>query len=920
MSRFESWTGRRDAALAVAMLLACSTGTSRASAIVPIHYEISVEPDAQALEFTGRAVIDISVAEVASSVALDAADLDITSVRLDDARVPDAVAIDVSAQTATLRFADPVAPGRHRLAMTYKGRIATTAAGLFAIDYPTPNGPRRMLTTQFEVADARRFAPMWDEPSAKASFVLEVVVPVDQSAYSNMPEASVRTEGAKKRIRFAPTPRMSSYLLHLTVGDLERVARTVAGVDIGVVTRKGAGESGRFALDAAAEILPWYNDYFGTPYPLPKLDMIAVPGDSPFFGAMENWGAIMYFEHALLVDPRYTSESERQYIFDAVAHEMAHQWFGNLVTMKWWDDLWLNEGYATWMSDKVTFALYPRWKSNLQVVATSRERALQLDADAATHPVVQPVPSVEAANQAFDSIAYQKGSAVIRMLEDALGEAKFRDGIRRYIRKYAYGNTVTDQLWAELAAATGRPVAEIAHDFTLQPGVPLVGVSMGRCESGTTRVTLQQGRFETGPPSPQRFTWQIPVRLRAIDSGRTANTELGKDGKPVSVAVPGCGPVVVNEGQAGYFRTLYAPADLSRLRASFSRIADVDRLALLNDAWAFGQAGRLPVISYLELAAAVGDGEPLVLKQVAETLEQIDALFDGSAGQAAWREYARGLLRPDFERVGWVGDPGEPEPVALLRESLIRTLGRLEDPAVITGARERFARSERDPDALPAAIRTSVVNVVARHADSVTWEEIRARAKIAGDPVDKQRLYDALGMSLDTTLASRALDLALSGEPPVTMAADIIASVAIVHPELAFDFAAAHQQPVWDLVGTTARIEFIPSLALTSTDPVMIGKVRDFAQRTTPANARQSAEQVMAKIAFRAGAKARVLATLEPWVRGLEEKKAARGEGGRELVVFALPEGGVRAAPGSDPSVVRRGPVRALAELTALVR
>ena len=468
------------------------------SSVIPIHYDISVEPDARALTFEGRAVIEVEVRHPTDTITLNALDLEISSARLD--RMGEGVVkLDPEAQLARLTFWNEVKPGRHRLTLDYRGRIEKTPAGLFAVDYDTAAGPRRMLATQFEVADGRRFAPMWDEPSAKATFALEVVIPAGESAYSNMPIASTQAEGEKQRIRFETSPRMSSYLLFLAVGDLERISQTVAGVDVGVVTRKGAGSSGRYALEAAVEALPWFNDYFGTPYPLPKLDMIAVPGSSQFFSAMENWGAIMYFEPALLVDPRLSSQSDRQGVFAAVAHEVAHQWFGNLVTMDWWDDLWLNEGYATWMELKVESALHPERKPALEVMNDSREQALRRDAGAATHPVVQTVDSVDAASQAFDAIAYHKGGAVIRMLEDTLGEAGFRAGIRRYMKRYAYGNAATDQLWAELAAATGKPVTDIAHDFTLQPGVPLVSVATAPCAGGPHAADLEPGALRNRP-------------------------------------------------------------------------------------------------------------------------------------------------------------------------------------------------------------------------------------------------------------------------------------------------------------------------------------------------------------------------------------------------------------------------------------
>jgi hypothetical protein len=369
----------RIAALICLACAACSpetpTGQQRPgrlpSGIVPVHYDIRIEPDARALTFTGRAVIDVETKKPTEEITLNALDLEISSATLD--RMGEAVVtLDPEAQVAKLAFRNTIQPGRHRLTLDYRGKIETTAVGLFAVDYDTEDGPRRMLATQFEVADGRRFAPMWDEPSAKATFALEVLIPKGESAYSNMPVASTHAEGEKQRIRFATSPRMSSYLLYLSVGDLERISQTIGGVDVGVVTRKGAGSSGRYALDAGIETLPWYNDYFGTPYPLPKLDMIAVPGSSQFFGAMENWGAIMYFEPVLLVDPRLSSQSDRKEVFVTVAHEIAHQWFGDLVTMYWWDDLWLNEGFATWMELKVESALHPERKPALEVMNDSR--------------------------------------------------------------------------------------------------------------------------------------------------------------------------------------------------------------------------------------------------------------------------------------------------------------------------------------------------------------------------------------------------------------------------------------------------------------------------------------------------------------------------------------------------------------------
>jgi aminopeptidase N len=847
--------------------------------VVPLHYDIRIEPDAGALVFTGRAVIDVDVAVPTKTIALNALELDIVSAQLD--RADAAVALDPSLQVARLELERPATRGRHRVTLDYRGRIATTPAGFFAVDYETAAGPRRMLATQFEVGDARRFAPMWDEPSAKATFALEVVIPKHESAYSNMPVASSAVEGEKQRIRFATSPRMSSYLLFLAVGDLERTSRTVAGVDVGVVARKGAAASGRFALDAAVESLPWFNEYFGTPYPLPKLDMIAVPGSSQFFSAMENWGAILYFEPALLVDPRLSSQSDRQEVFEAVVHEVAHQWFGNLVTMQWWDDLWLNEGYATWMELKVAQALHPERKPALGVVNDSREKALRLDAGPATHPVVQTVDSIDAANQAFDPIAYHKGGAVVRMLEDTLGEEGFRAGIRRYMKRYAYSNARTDQLWAELAAATGKPVVDVAHDFTLQAGVPLVSVATGPCAEGRTPVTLSQERFETGAKSGDRVTWRIPVRLLSVASGTRRDLLLGKDGAPVTTQVGGCGPVVANAGQAGYFRTRYAPADLESLAAEFPSLPEIDRLGILNDTWALGEADEVPVTSYLELTDAVSnDSDPLILMQLAETFKNIDKLFVGSGRQREWRAFARDRLQPIFARVGWTPAPSEGQTTGRLREELIRTLGRLEDPAVLAVARERFARAAKDDTALPAAIRQATIEVVARHADTATWDELLARAKAASEPIEMERLFGSLGRALDERLASRTLSLALSGGVPAAFASSVVSTTSQEHPRLAFDFAIEREKAMLELVEPSSRWAFIPALAETSFDPALAAKVRDYAERSLPSDARQEAERVIADITYRAEIKAHQLPTLEAWLGKAAARASPRRSAG----------------------------------------
>ncbi|HEX8483131.1 MAG TPA: M1 family metallopeptidase, partial [Allosphingosinicella sp.] len=591
--------------------------TQLPSNVRPLQYTIHAVPDAARLRFAGRVDIDIQVLEATDRITLNAADLDFGNVSLGGgseaaplALNPRGIDKDEEKQTATFRFAREITPGRYRLTIDYSGKIYTQAAGLFALDYEAAGGKKRALFTQFEAPDARRFFPGWDEPQFRTPYNLNVTVPADQDVVGNMPQAGVRmNSGGTKTVTFQTTPAMSSYLLFLAVGEFDRITTTAAGTEIGVVTKRGDGEKGRWALTGSAQIVPWYNEYFGTPYPLPKLDNVAGPGSSQFFGAMENWGAIFSFESILLVDPAITTEARRQSIFEVAAHEMAHQWFGDLVTMAWWDDLWLNEGFASWMATKATSKLHPEWEPEIALVGT-REGAIALDAVATTHPVVQRLTTVEQISQAFDSITYSKGEAVITMLEDYVGEDAWRTGVQNYVRTHKYGNTQTDDLWRSVeGAAAGKPVTAIAHDFTLQPGVPLIRVENASCAGGNTQVNLRQAEFTRDRPQKQSLSWRVPVIASTV-GGSEVRTLV--EGGAASMTVPGCGPLVVNSGQTGYYRTLYSPAMLDTLTASFAKLKPIDQTGLLADNWGLGLAGY---------------------QSAAEAMDMVDALPSGANGQ-----------------------------------------------------------------------------------------------------------------------------------------------------------------------------------------------------------------------------------------------------------------------------------------------
>jgi aminopeptidase N len=489
------------------------------------------------------------------------------------------------------------------------------------------------------------------------------------------------------------------------------------------------------------------------------------------------------------------------------------------------------------------------------------------DALATTHPVVQRIETVEQASQAFDSITYEKGEAVIRMLEGYVGEAAWRTGVRRYIEKYTHRNTVSDDLWREIEAAAGQPVTAIAHDFTLKPGVPLVVVDDVTCEDGASRVSLSQREYTRDRPDKQPLAWRVPVIVQSLGSGEPVRTVLESKG---SVTVPGCDPVVVNAGQSGYYRTLYAPAQFARLAGRFAALRPIDQLGLLSDGWALGTAGLAPVSDVLELARVTpADADPQVWGRVARTLAQLDGyLRDDQGRRDVFRRFARERLDPVFARVGWTEAKDEPAPVTVLRSGLIAALGAMGDPEVVAEARRRFALRASDPAAIPGPLRKTVLGVVARHADTATWDALRADARAERTPLVKEELYFLLASTEDEALARRAMDLALTPEPGATTGAGMLARVAQEHPDLAFDYAIAHLSAVRERIDATSISRYFANLARPSGDPAMIPKLKAYAAAHLDEKARGETETAIADIGDRVRVRERVTSALDTWLRG----------------------------------------------------
>ena len=833
----------------------------------PSHYAIEVTPDAANLRFTGNTVIDVTVSQTMPALVLNAADLSIGAVTLTPANgkgMKGAAKVDADAQTVTLDFGKPLAPGNYRLAIAYAGVINQQANGLFALDYTNNEGQaKRALFTQFEAPDARRFVPSWDEPSYKATFDLTAIVPTGELAVSNMPvKSTADMGGGKTRVSFGTSPKMSTYLLFFGLGELERATKMAGQTEVGVITGKGNSGKAQLALDASANILPYFNEYFGVPFPLPKLDNVAGPGQSQFFSAMENWGAIFTFERALLVDPRFTSESTKRRIYETVAHEMAHQWFGDLVTMAWWDDLWLNEGFASWMATKVTDKLQPEWEMLLTRV-DGREAAMSLDSLSTTHPVVQKITTVDQVNQAFDAITYQKGEAVITMLEGFAGEDVWRNGIRSYMKAHAYGNTVTDDLWKAVEGAGAKGLVAIAHDFTSKPGIPLVKVESAQCQGGSTLLTLSQGEYSRDNKDKAPLSWNVPVMAQTIGGAPQRLILQGKG----QMTLPGCGAYVINAGQTGYYRSLYPAANVEALAKGFTRLSSIDQTGLLADNYQLGLGGYQPIGLALDLIDAVpANASPAVLAEVPGYLGSAYDMLEGdAAAQVRVGAYATAKLGPVLSRIGFDARAGEGPQVPVLRSALVSTLGDMGDKAVVAEANRRFAALESDPAALDGPLRNVWLGIIAKNADQATWDKLRMMAKGAKTDLEKSTLYALLGGARDQKLGAQALDLALTDEPGKTTSAAIIGQVGYEHPMLAVDYVLAHRAQYEALIDVSARSQALARLGGGSADPAMAAKLDAYATQYLTPESRKVVDRAIAAIKTRVETRQRLKAPLAAW-------------------------------------------------------
>ena len=714
--------------------------------VVPHAYRIFLTPDLEEATFAGRVEIDVDIEETTSSFTLHAIELDLGAASVTGAGTTLrslAPTLDEQYETATFSFDEPLSQGPATIEIAFTGVLNDQLHGFYRSTFTDASGESHTIaTTQFEHSDARRAFPCWDEPSFKATFQVNLTVPAALAAYSNSPEISnIDLGNGQRTVSYAPTMKMSSYLVAFVVGPFEESKVVdVDGVPLRVVYPIGKGHLTDLALEAGAFSLRFFANYFAIPYPGDKLDMVAIPDFA--FGAMENLGCITYRETALLVDPASASIAELQRVAEVVAHEIAHMWFGDLVTMEWWEGIWLNEAFATFMQVLCTNAFRPQWKMWVGF-GVDRDAALQIDGLHSTRPIEYEVISPDDTRGMFDILTYEKGGSVLRMLEQYLGEETFRDGIRHYLTAHSYANTVTTDLWDALEETSKQPVRALMNTWILQGGHPLVTLDAG---------VLSQQPFAYGEATGESSigsTWMVPVLTRSLSSGATSRHLLQET--PISIDQDL--PIVLNAGGSGVFRSRYGTAELSAIARHIGELEELERATLLADSWASLFASQITWDAFLAIARGLGDqDEPNPWGTVAVALDYVHrALITSQRG--ALVDVARELFTPQFARLGWTATPGESELTPQVRAIVIGVLGTTgKDDAIRAEAVRQFEANTMDGD-----LARTILRIVADQNRPGDYTTFLDRYRHASTPQEEQRYLWGLADFADE---SSALDAA----------------------------------------------------------------------------------------------------------------------------------------------------------------
>eukprot|EP01062_Namystynia_karyoxenos_P059363 TRINITY_DN507_c0_g1_i3.p1 TRINITY_DN507_c0_g1~~TRINITY_DN507_c0_g1_i3.p1 ORF type:complete len:912 (+),score=335.98 TRINITY_DN507_c0_g1_i3:86-2737(+) len=735
------------------------------NSVVPSHYDLSLDPDLVRFTYTGTVAITVDVHEPVTSITLHAKKLLFSAVKYKpaqgDAQDATVISVNVKKTTLTLGFPQQIAVGSGVLTINFQGVLNDSLAGFYRSKYKSLAGEEKYLaTTQFEAIDARQCFPCWDEPSRKAVFTVTMQVPPGCTAISNMPEAisEMRKDGGRK-VTFLPTPKMSTYLLAFIVGELDFVqAKTRDGVMIRAFGVPGKGAKLKYALDHAVQTLEYYNRFFGTPYPLPKLDMAAIPDFAQ--GAMENWGLVTYREADMLCTPT-DGFLHKQRVVTVITHELAHQWFGDLVTMAWWDDLWLNEGFASYVQEMAADHIHPEWNQWEDFVCSAQTFALDQDALRSSHPIQVPMSTAEQVEEVFDAISYYKGASVVRMIHAVVGAEDFQKGLRLYFQRHQYGNTETTDLWAAWQEASGKPIPDMMQCWTEQMGYPLLTVS-GDPASG--KVKISQNYFVADgsvQPGDEEKQWIVPVFI----GNNQSRQQVQMTGREITVDVPRDGWFKVNFEQHVPLRVQYSTDIFKRLCAAVHDLPAVDRIGLLSDSFALLKCKKMCPSLYLDLLQGfcTKDGRSetndKVWYELGGALNRFNkyakAIAEEKPGDAskklseAFNRLAAKLVTPAFEKVGWDTRPGDDDNTKGLRSTLVKLTASFSplEPQVAKEARRRYEAFLEDINTplVPQDNRSAILSIVVQNDGEPVFNKLKEVHNATDDSPLRISIYRAMG-------------------------------------------------------------------------------------------------------------------------------------------------------------------------------
>jgi puromycin-sensitive aminopeptidase len=763
--------------------------------VTPRRYEIRLTPDLKNFTFQGQVDIAVVVNEPTDDVVLNALELEIDKVAAERAgkSLAAKAELEPAKERAHLRFAEKLAPGEWTLRISFRGILNDKLHGFYRSQYTDAAGKAHVVaTTQFESTDARRAFPCWDEPELKASYKVTLVIDDHLAAFSNGGEESSRKiAGGKKEVVFKETIVMSTYLVAFIVGEFVATAPVDAGTPLRIVHVPGKESLTSWAKQIGAFSLKYFADYYGLRYPGDKLDLIAIPDFAS--GAMENLGAITFRETALLADEKTASRAELERVADVVSHENAHMWFGDLVTMRWWNGIWLNEAFATFMEMLAVDAWKPQWK-RWESFSVSRAAAMAIDGLRSTRSIEYTVRSPEDCRAMFDILTYEKGAAVLRMLEQFLTADLFRDGIRLYLKKHQFNNTETGDLWDALEAASRAPVRKMMDSWIFQPGFPVIDASPSA--DGRSLKLSQRRFFYLAEDNDQ--LWHVPVMVRAKTDKGVATRKVLLTSRETTVEFPEkIQWALLNEGGHGFYRVHYAPALLAALTKNLDVLQPIERFGLVSDTWAATVAGLGPLSEFLNMARLFTKETDInVWRALIGAFSYLD-MIASDADRPTLAATVREIVGPTAARLGWEPKSGDSELMRQLRGTLIGALGTLgDDPDVHKRARDLYARFEENPESADRDLMPALVNILAYCGDGARYEEFRKKFKAPRTPQEEQRYLFALANFRNLGLLKKTMEMTLDGQVRTQNSPYLMHSL-LLNPACryqAWDFARAH----WD--------------------------------------------------------------------------------------------------------------------------